>query len=343
MRIPAQRITVDYQAVQDKVMEVCESGELTHGKYIKRFEEEFARYRGKSHCVTTNSCTSALEIAIRALRIPRGSKILIPANTYGATLQACWNAGYEVELVDVKQDLNMDIDKITWTDDIGLVIPVFIGGNVPGRFRDLMIEAYDRGIPVLSDSAHAHGVRESVNYSEVSCFSFFATKLMTTFGEGGCLVTDDADIAEYARRYRHHGRESDGMHWEHVGGGANMCMTEVQAICGLDQLKKLDDYITNREMIAKVYNTKFEPVFDNGNWYKYIVRGRPKVNSCDITLPSNVYPKPLHEHPFWPISYHKSPFPIAEEVCRGHFCLPIYNDMTVDEAQFVVDNVEVKE
>jgi len=344
MIIPPQRISIDYESVATKLQEICSNGQLTHGKYIERFESEWARFCGKKYCVTTNSCTSALEIAIRAMNIPKGKKIIVPTNTYGATVQACWNAGYQVELVDVQADLNMDIDKIPWSDDIGLVLMVFIGGNVPERIGELCTEAYDRGIPIITDSAHAHGSKGNTDYSDISCYSFFATKLITTFGEGGCLVTDDEECADFARRYRHHGRESDGMLWNHRHDGANMCMTEAQAIVGLDQLNNIHKFIATRYKVAEIYNEKFTPIFENGNYYKYIVPGRGVVKNRDITLSSPVYSKPIHQHSFWPVISKADPkYPVADDVCKNHFCLPIFNDMTIEEAKFCRDNVEVVE
>jgi len=337
MIIPPQRITVNPNVLQD-LERLLSSGQLSFDKNVKRFEDEWARYCGRKYCVTTNSCTSALEIAIRAMDIPKDKRIVVPTNTYGATVQACWNAGYTVELVDIEPDMNMDITKIDWGDDIGLILPVFIGGNVPLRTQELCERAYDNDIPMLADSAHAHGVKDATNYSDITCFSFYATKLMTTFGEGGCLVTDDEDIAEFARQYRHHGRTGEGMFWTHRGPGANMCMTEAQAVVGLSQLTELDRFLANRRKIASIYNQEFEPVFENGNYYKYLVKGTPSIRKKGITLASPVYPTPIHKHPFW---RGNKRYPVADHECPNHFCLPIYNDMTPEEANYVMDNVEV--
>jgi dTDP-4-amino-4,6-dideoxygalactose transaminase len=334
VNIPAQRIRVDKNAIA-ALRELLETGDMAYGKYVKEFEHRWAQRCYRQHCVTTNSCTSALEIAIRALNVPLHKEILLPANTYGATLQAVWNSGHGAILQDIEPDLNMSM-KIDWSLNIGAVVMVYIGGNVPKRMDELNKQCIEHNVPLIIDAAHAHGVYSATSWGEVVCFSFYATKLITTFGEGGCLVTNREDIAEYARRYRHHGRVSEGMQWDHVQEGANMCMTEAQAVVGLFEMEKLDDYIWRRKAVAKVYADKFQPVFENGNYYKYIVIGKPSKVHESITLPSPVYPRPLHQHGFWKDG---GSFPMAEKYCPGHFCLPIYNDMTADEAEYVLDNV----
>lgn len=341
MIIPAQRIRIhDSGETAGRLYELMHNGQLSYGKHVRTFERKWAEVCEAKHAVATNSCTSALEIAIRALRIPKNKAIAMPANTYGATPQAAWNAGHNnIELVDILPDLCMDIDRLPWYADLGAVVFVPIGGNVPERLKTLSDRCNEAGIPLIIDAAHAHGVPEATSYGDVQCFSFYSTKLITTFGEGGALVTNNQKVADYARRYRHHGRVSEGMDWDHVQRGANMCMTEAQAVVGIGQVEQLDKILQTRQRIAKIYNEKFTPVFENGNYYKYIIHGRPYVKNRDITLPSPVYPKPLHKHTFWPDT--TLSLPMSEKYCPGHFCLPIYNDMIEAEAEFVLHNVEV--
>lgn len=335
MQIPAQRIRIDSEALSE-LKELIETGELAYGKYVGAFEKQWAQMCGRKYAIALNSCTSSLEVALRALNLPKDKFVLLPANTYGATLQAVWNAGLKPRLQDCEPDLNMSMDNIDWKD-ISAVIMVYIGGNVPERMGDFVWQCKWRNIPLIIDAAHAHGSNIR-NYGDILCYSFYATKLITTFGEGGAIVTDLEHVDNFARRYRHHGRISSGMTWDHVGPGANMCMTEAQAVVGLHEIARLDKYIRVRKKVARVYAGKWEPIFNDGNYYKYIIPFTPKALKVhpDITLPSPVYPKPLHRHGFWKGDKN---FPNADFYCLNHTCLPIYNDMTEDEAKHVLENV----
>ena len=344
MNIEAQRCMLhpgDEKWVMENIREILfETGQLVHGEYTKHLEHLWADFCGRKYAVAMNSCTTALEVAVRASNIPEGKLIVVPTNTYGATAMACQNAGYKIRLVDIEEDLMMDIHKIDW-ENVGGVVFVAIAGNVPPRIQELEEMCTEHQVPLIMDCAHAHGNFDATEYGDVWCFSFYATKPMT-MGEGGMLVTDDSMVDEFARLYCRCGKKLKGMEWEHLFTGSKFTLTEVQAVIGISQMWRIMEYIGNKDSIAKIYNEKFDPIYyPGGNYYKYIIRGRPKLKVKDITLPSPVYAKPLHEHMF--IQEYEGDFPVAERVCKDHFCLPIYNhSMTEDEIQYVVDNVEVE-
>ncbi len=344
MKIEAQRCMLhpdDEKWVMDKIHKVLfETGQLVHGEYTKHLENVWADFCGRKHAVAMNSCTTALEVAVRALGIPKeNGVIVVPTNTYGATAMACQNAGYEIRLVDIEEDLMMDIHKIDW-DNVAGVVFVAIGGNVPPRVHNLEELCEINGVPLIIDAAHAHGSLDATTYGDAWCFSFYATKLMT-MGEGGMLVTDDGTVDDFARLYRRCGKSLEGMEWEHVFTGSKFTLTEVQAVIGLSQMWRIMEYMGNRDSVAKIYNEKFDPIYyPGGNYYKYIVRGKPILKVKDITLPSPVYAKPLHQHMF--IDSYEGTFPVAEKVCPDHFCLNIFNNMSIEEAEYVRNNVDVR-
>ena len=343
MKIPAQKCMLhpdDRPWVMANIGHVLfDTGILVHGRYTKTFEDLWASMCGKKHGISLNSCTTSIETALKGLNIPKYKDIVVPVNTYGATAMACQNAGFDIQLVDIEEDLMLDIDKINW-QNLGGVIFVTIGGNSPVRLWKLSELCKEHDIPLILDNAHAHGTVDATEYGDAFCYSFYATKPLG-IGEGGMIVTDNEDLNEFARLYRRCGKDLKGMEWDHIMTGSKYTMTEVQAIIGIAQARRLTDYLKNRKAIAKIYNEKFDPIYCmGGNHYKYIVRGRPKLKVKDITLPSPVYSKPLHQHTF--IGSWGGTFSVAERVCPDHFCLPIYNwGMTEEEIHYVMDNVEV--
>lgn len=268
----------------EAVKEVLDSGWLAYhkGGKVDEFEERIARYLGIDHAVAVNSCTSALHLALLSLH-NRPKSVICPDFTFPATGNAIELAGARPILVDVSlTDYNISPDEVRkMIQEHSVIMPVHLFG-CPCEMDSLCELAEKHRATIIEDAAPALGAkyrsRKVGTFGEVACFSFHATKGVTT-GEGGVLVTNDGKIAERAKVLRDHGRSKDKVFIEH---GYNYRMTELQAAIGIVQLKKIDKIIAERQKIAKYYAVKLKdaegiqvPAERKGHaWQRYVVMVR---------------------------------------------------------------------
>lgn len=362
-RIPAQRYDFssdDIETVTENIRKVLESRAfLTLGRFGEEFESQFAAYVGTRHAIAVNSGTAALEIIMRALGVS-GAEVVVPTNTFAATAFAVMHAGGSVVFADCADDLSVDPQDVEsrLTADTKAVIAVHIGGLISPNVIHLQRLCHERGIPLIEDAAHAHGSKlkglHAGSFSEAAAYSFFSTKVMTT-GEGGMIVTNRDDIAVKARLLRDQAKVS-GLN-RHETVGYNWRLTEFQAILGLVQLGRLDEFIAERRRIANIYNQLFRgskrlahlviPAEAEPNYYKYILFAeagkatqirRRLVEQFGISLGGAVYDIPCHEQPVFATSNTRR-LPRAEDLCRRHICPPIYPSLTDDEAAYVAESL----
>jgi perosamine synthetase len=346
----------DIEAITTQLRELLETRSfLTLGSHVAQFEAAFADRHGARFGCATNSGTAALEAILRALEVD-GGEVILPTNTFAATAFAVLRAGARPVFADIGTDMTLDPDDTVArvTSATRAAITVHIGGLV-SRATDALVEACDdRSIPLVEDAAHAHGSaldgRPAGTFGVAGAFSFFSTKVMTT-GEGGMVVSSDPRIDEVARLLRDQAKVAGGNHHEAVGH--NWRMTEVQAILGMRQLARLDEFIARRQKIAARYDevltdiTGLEPleVPDGAehNFYKYIAFVRDQqpedlrrrlAERHSVSLGGYVYDTPLHEQPVFR-DFREGRLPVAEELCRSHICPPIYPSLTDEQIDHV--------
>ena len=362
-RIPAAKIVFDAPSqewIKERVGEILTSGALTLGKHTVDFESEFAAYIGTPHAVAVNSGTSALEIALRAFGVA-GKEVIVPDNTFVATAAAVVHAGGTPKLVDIRiDDLTPDLGAIeaAITPNTAGVIIVHIGGILSARLPDISDFCKARGLFLLEDAAHAQGStlngRFAGTFGDAAAFSFYPTKVMTS-GEGGMLITGDQTIDSEARIYRDQGKEGFLTN-KHVRMGYNWRLSEIHAVIGLAQLRQLPEFIESRRSAARVYDKALAgldyavpvkaPAGVQSNYYKYMVKVDPELDrpalkkrlreEFGVSLSGEVYELPLHRQPILEAYGHGLEFPVADEFCDGHICLPVYAGMTEGEAEYAV-------
>src|SRR5437870_2055106 len=235
------------------VKEVLASGMLAQGPKVKAFEDAFAADLGRKHGIAVANGTAALHIALLAHGITQGQEVLIPPLTFFATASTVLFCGAKPVFVDVdRAAYNMDPTKVVgaMTRKTAAILPVHLYGQT-AEMDPILEAAAERGIPVIEDAAQAAGAeyhgKKAGKLGATACFSFYATKNMTT-GEGGMIVTDDDRVAEKARLLRHHGQPAK---YEHVLVGFNYRMTEIAAAIGLAQAAKLDGWVNERRARAR--------------------------------------------------------------------------------------------
>lgn len=353
------------------VASVLESGWITTGPRVADLERALAGSVGAAHAVCLDSCTAALHVALAALDLRPGDEVITSPLTFCSTVHAIEHAGGIPVLADVEPDtLNLDPEgvKAALTARTRVLLPVHYGGH-PADMDPLLELARDRGLTVVEDAAHASGAayrgRPVGSLGQATCFSFYATKNMTT-GEGGALVTDRQDLAERARILSLHGMTRDawgrytasgGWHYDVVASGYKYNMTDLEAALGLCQLQKLPGFITRRRALAARLTAGLaadpavlvptargdvEPA-----WHLYPIRLR--TEGLDVgrdrfledlraeNIGVSVHFIPIHHHTHFKGRLGaEGDFPVAEDAFRRLVSLPIYPAMTDADADDVI-------
>ncbi|MFC4357721.1 DegT/DnrJ/EryC1/StrS family aminotransferase [Halobium salinum] len=259
------------EEVLDGIREVLASGWLTLGPKTRAFEESFAEAHASDHGIAMNSCTSSLYATLRALGVGEGDSVVVPAMTFSATANTVRLLGGEVVLADVDAHGNMDpesLRRLLDTHDVSAVVPVHLYG-LPADMHEIVDLARAHDAAVVEDCAHAPGAtldgQPVGSFGDAGCYSFYATKNMTT-GEGGMVVTSDAELAERVRKLRNHHQTKSPDEKKHNWGydvdglGFNFRMSEFEAVFGLSQLDRLPEMNESRRRVANRYVERIESI-----------------------------------------------------------------------------------
>jgi len=229
----------------------------SQGPYIIKFEEQFAHQFGKKYGVVTSNCTTALHLSLVALGVSRGDEVICPDLTFIAPANMITLTGAKLVLVDVEEDtLAMDpsLVKKAINKNTKAIMVVHAFGH-PARMDELTEIADLEQIPIIEDNAESIGATYKGkilgSFGKVSCFSFFANKILTT-GEGGIVLTDDQDLYFHLKELRDHGM-SRHRRYDHIALGFNYRMTNMQAALGLAQLERLNQILAKRQQQEDIY------------------------------------------------------------------------------------------
>lgn len=339
-----------------------QSGSLTLGPHTRAFEEAFALRHDVPHAIAVSSGTSALEIIFRILDVT-DREVVIPTNTFFATAAAVVHAGGIPRLADVSPEtlaLSPETLEAALTPRTAVVVLVHIGGFITPEIDAIRQICDQRGIVLVEDAAHAHGAsfegRSAGSFGQAAAFSFYPTKVMTS-GEGGMITTGDDQLRDEALIYRDQGK-AGFLGGDHVRMGYAWRMSELHAAVGLLHLSHLDEAIATRRRVAARYDEALAglpgcrplsiPAASISNFYKYVVLLDPGIDRAElkrelsdrtgVALSGEVYASPLHRQPVF-AHLDGNSFPVAEDVCARHICLPVHSDMTDDEADYVVESL----
>ena len=326
--VPFTRTYISQEA-RSAVQDVLASGWVTSGEQVVEFEREFARHVGARHALAVSSCTAAIELALRAMRLKPGAKVLMSADTFCGAAGAIMHAGLTVVVADVDPVTGMPSpttvsEAVKDVDGVDAMVVVHLGG-MPTPVAEIAAAAglgLDR---VVEDAAHALGTwvddAQVGSISRATCFSFYATKNLA-IGEGGMVTTDDDDLAQAVSRTRLHGMSKDAWRRYLPGGGwrydveveglkANM--TDVQAAVGRAELRRFDSMQARRRQVAQRYDAQVvglegitlppRPLRGVHAWHLYAIRvraayGTPRDAVVDALrergIGSSVHFIPLH-------------------------------------------------
>lgn len=355
--------------------DVIRSGWLTMGPRTIEFEKKFASYVGAKHAVGVNSCTAGLHLALDAIGLKQGDEVLVPTTTFTATAEVVSYFKAKPVLVDV-DEVSLCMDPIDAerriTSRTRAIIPVHFAGQACDM-EAIEALAEWRKLRVIEDAAHAlparyNGVRIG-SISELTAFSFYATKTLTT-GEGGMVTTDNEAFANRMRMMRLHGIAGDAWkrhsvegswYYEVMNPGYKYNLTDIQSAIGIVQLGKCDQMNIARQEIASRYNDAFtnEPslevprIYSNRqtSWHLYVLR----LNLEQLSITRNemieqlktrgikisIHFIPLHMHPYYEreYGYRNRDFPVASAQYQRYLSLPIFPKMTVEQTDYVIKSI----
>ncbi len=361
VRVPPVRVVFeeeDRKQILEAIDECLQSGIVSGGKHIRAFEEFWADYCGIKHAVGCSSGGAALEIILKALDV-EGKDVLVPTNTFVASANAIVIAGGSPVFLDTDPatlGVTLDEIKARVTENTGAVMVVHIGGIMSPEMPAIADWCRSRGIPLVEDAAHAHGSeidgKRAGRYGKAAAYSFFATKVVTS-GEGGMVVTDDDAFADACRSIRDYGRKAPG-EVVHTRISSNYRLSEIGAIIGLAQVRRLDDFIAHRQGVADRYTAALGDVLElvptpgRCSLYKYIAylpKGveraafKAALGERAVSLSGAVYDIPVHLQPVYEGLGLAGKLPVSEDVCERHVCLPVFFGMTDEQVEHTIASV----
>ena len=340
--------------IQDAVNAVLHSGTLILGENVKKFEEEFASWCGAASGVGVNSGTDALFLALKAWGIGEGDEVITVSNTAVPTVAAVGAAGARARFVDVEyESALMDTSRLAEAvnERTKAIIPVHLYGQCVDMDAVGAL-ARERGLKVLEDCAQSHGAlqndRCSGSMGDLAAFSFYPTKILGGYGDGGMILANSEDDDEKLRRLRFYGMS--GTYYS-IEEGYNSRLDELHAGILRKKLKHLDSYIERRRELARRYDEALGgtelglPVEKPGNrhaYYLYVVRHPERdrilshLKSRDIHLNIS-YPWPIHIMPAYRrLGYSEGDFPVTERLAKEIFSLPMFPSLTGEAQKRVI-------
>ena len=344
------------EELESKALEVLRSGWYVLGKEVKSFEEEFASYCGASYCVGLASGLDALWIAFRVLGIGNGDEVIVQGNTYIASVMGITMNGATPVFVEPDEYYNIDASKIEEkiTNRTKAILVVHLYGQA-SNMRPIVDLAKKYNLRLVEDCAQSHGAcfegKKTGTFGDIGCFSFYPSKNLGAFGDAGAIVTDDPQIAEDIRVFRNYGSEK---RYYNKVVGTNSRLDELQAGMLRVRLKHLDELTEERRRLCEVYLAKLKcqaiqlPQLRGGAttvWHQFVVRCKERQKLIEYLDEKEIgtiihYPIPPHlSEAYQYLKLEKGCLPITEQYAEVVLSLPLYNGMSEEEQQYVIEHL----
>ena len=372
INVPPLDLTQQYEIIEEqvntRVQEVLSSGRYIGGSIVDEFEQQFAKYVDVSHCVSCNSGTDALFLALRALNIGFGDEVITTPFTFFSTAEVISAVGATPIFIDIDpQTFNLDLKQLepAITKNTKAILPVHLFGQ-PVDMTMLMAIARSHNLIVIEDCAQATGAewhqQKVGSFGDIGCFSFFPTKNLGAFGDGGALTTNNPAIANQVRILKNHG-QSAKYFYEHIG--INSRLDTIQAAILQVKLPYLDSWNQQRRALANHYYKFFsgitavvppQELFGGRcvwNQYTIILKSQELEaigkshfsNSLRDSIRAQLqnkgigsaiyYPTPLHLQPVYKSLAHCQ-LPVVEQVCHQVLSLPMFPELSTSQQEQVI-------
>ena len=338
-----------------KINSIVDNTSFILGETVQKFEQEFAKYNGATFCTGVNSGTDALILALKALEIGQGDEVIIPANTFVATAEAVALCGATPILVDIDEksyNIEPSLIEEKVTDKTKAIIAVHLYGKL-ADMDTINIVAKIHNLKVIEDAAQAHGAelngKKAGTFGDVGCFSFYPSKNLGAFGDGGACITNNVDLHNKIKSLRDHGST---IKYEHNLVGMNSRLDAIQASILSVKLLHLDKWNTKRREAAYYYKqllsgiVKTPDISTASVFHLYVVRLNDREKVMEKLKNAGVglgihYPIPIHLQPaFKYLGYKEGDFPITEKVSKEIVSLPMYPELTKQQIEIVTNNIK---
>lgn len=360
MRIPLVDLKTQYSGFKEEVLseisQVLDGMQLFLGKNVQAVETGFAAYCGTDYAIGVGSGTDALHIALRACGIGQGDEVITVSNTFIATIEAIILAGATPVFVDIDpatQNMDPALVKNAITPRTKAILPVHLFGQT-ADMDPIITLARENNLKVIEDACQAHGAEykgeKAGSLGDIGCFSFYCTKNLGAYGEAGIITTSDPEIAKNCRMIRDHGQAAK---YYHDMIGFNGRLDEIQAAILKVKMPHLDGWIERRRKLAGIYDAKLpssvikpqEMPWARHVYYVYVIRTdkRDQLKAFLETKGISTgihYPVPIHQQKAWlAIDGTKISLPVTEKIVDEIISLPLYPELTEEEAAYICDCV----
>ena len=338
---------------EQAALRALNSGWYILGHEVESFEKEFANYLGAKFCIGVNSGLDALTLAVRALNIGKDDEIIVQANTFIATVLAITENKAVPIFVEPDEFYNIDAEKIesAITEKTKAIMVVHLYGQA-SNMKKICAIAEKYNLPIIEDCAQSHGAKfqnKMTGTFGIGCFSFYPTKNLGAFGDGGAIVTDDENFAKKIKMLRNYGSK---IKYHNEIEGVNSRLDEIQAALLRVKLSHLDELNEERKKIAAKYLSEIKnpkiilpKIFEDHVWHQFVIRTKNRDDLQKYLEQNNIktvihYPIPPHLAECYKYLNHKrGDFPIAEKFSDEVLSLPMFNGMTQDEINFVIETL----
>lgn len=366
------------------VIDVLRSGRYIGGENVEKFESEFAKYIGVKYAISCGNGTDSIVIALKALNIGPGDEVITVPFTFFATAEGIAAVGAKPVFVDVDRMtycMDPNLIEAAITEKTKAIFPVHIYGHSADMDKINKI-AKEHNLYVITDCAQSTGTEyngtRSSTIGDVSCFSFFPTKILGCDGDGGMIVTNSENIARACRSYKVHGSGADGLYtlkkeyqskniifpdnipigenkYYNYLIGYNSRLDAIQAALLRVKLKYIDTFVDRRRKNAEIYNkelkdTNYITPHESSNvkhsYYIYALKHdnaskiMEKLHSVGIAC-GTYYPIPLHlQGAFAYLNYKNGDFPVAENLSKTTFAIPVFPELTADERNYIINELK---
>ena len=362
MNIPLVDLKANYLSIKGEIdsaiQEVIDNTSFIMGKYLKNFEENYAKFCKVKHAIGCSSGTTAVHMALLAAGIKKGDEVITVPNTFIATTECISYVGGKIKFVDVDEDTALiSIDELekSINPKTKAIIVVHLYGQMPDMQMIKEI-ADEHGLFLIEDAAQAHAAEWNGHqpgfYGDIASFSFFPAKNLGCFGDGGGVVTNNDSLAEKMRLLVNHGRTTK---YEHKMEGFNYRLDPLQAAVLNAKLTHLHKWTDLRRKHAKFYTEKLSeieqiktPVEAKGAkhvYYMYEIRTKKRDMLMQFLKEKGIscgihYPIPLHLQPAYSdLGFKKGSYPVSEMLAEEILSIPIYPELSEEQKKYIVDNI----
>jgi len=361
MNIPLVDLKANYVSIKNEIdsviQDVLNSSSFIMGPFVKRFEENFARFCQVKHAVGCANGTAAVHLALLVAGVKKGDEVLTVPNTFIATTECISYVGGKIKFVDVApQTALIDIDALekSITKKTKALIVVDLYGQMPDmqRIREIAIK---HDLFLIEDAAQAHAAEWNGHqpgfYGDIACYSFFPAKNLGCYGDGGAVTTNYDELAEKLRLLMNHGRTSK---YEHTIEGYNYRLDALQAAILDVKLTHLLKWTDLRREHARFYDRNLpsnvgrimEAKGAKHVYYMYEIRVQQRDSLMGYLKQQGIecgihYPLPLHLQPaYTSLGFKKGQFPVSEQLAQEIISIPMYPELTNKQRQYVVDHIK---